>query len=57
MSTNNETKKLKEDVAALRMRLSRLVDDVAMMQTELARFKQDVGNDVKYLTNRIDHNG
>jgi ABC-type transporter Mla subunit MlaD len=35
-------------------RLSALSDEIASLRTELKRFKNDVANDVKYLTERVD---
>ena len=43
-----------ETIAVLLTRLSALADDVSSLRNELSHFKNDVANDVKYLTERVD---
>ena len=41
-------------ISTLLTRVSQISDDVHVLKTDLDRFKNDVANDVKYLTDRID---
>ena len=50
MSTNNT----KEQITSLRLRINELVEELHTLKNELKRFKEDVANDVKYLTERVD---
>ena len=43
-----------EVIATLLSRLSALSDDMSSLRNELSHFKNDVANDVKYLTERVD---
>ena len=43
-----------EQISSLRGRIADLVDEVHMLKRELQNFKQNVANDVEYLTNRVD---
>lgn len=57
MTIASNTRRLKEakaDVSALRVRMNQLVDELSTLKSELKRFKDDVANDVKYLTERLD---
>jgi predicted RNase H-like nuclease (RuvC/YqgF family) len=40
-------------ISDLLMRMSRMSDELHMLKNELNRFKNDVANDVKYLTERV----
>ena len=53
MSTNN-TKELKTQITSLRLRINELVEEMYSLKNEVKRFKEDVANDVKYLTERVD---
>jgi uncharacterized protein YlxW (UPF0749 family) len=53
MSTK-ETKELKKELGTLKNRVNELVDEIKILKNDLSRFKSDVGNDVKYLTDRVD---
>ena len=53
MSTK-ETKEMRAELSSMRSRISSLVDEVALLKGEIRRFKNDVANDVKYLTDRVD---
>ena len=50
MSTNNT----KEQITNLRLRINELVEELHTLKNEVKRFKEDVANDVKYLTERVD---
>tara|TARA_Y100000296_G_scaffold28389_1_gene33053 strand:+ start:511 stop:798 length:288 start_codon:yes stop_codon:yes gene_type:complete len=54
MSTNN-TKELKTQITSLRLRINELVEEMYSLKNEVKRFKEDVANDVKYLTERVDN--
>ena len=64
MATTNNTKtiddlkgtisKQNSQIAELLTNMSKLRDEVFLLKKELGRFKNDVANDVKYLTNRVD---
>jgi|TARA_Y100000310_G_C20098237_1_gene541475 predicted RNase H-like nuclease (RuvC/YqgF family) len=41
-------------ISTLLTRVSQLADDVHILKTDLDRFKNNVADDVKYLTDRID---
>lgn len=43
-------------ISSIRGRLADLVDEVHMLKSDLSSFKQNVANDVEYLTNRVDDN-
>ena len=47
-------KEQEEKISSLRGRLAGLIDEVHMLKGEINNFKQNVANDVEYLTNRID---
>ena len=53
MSTK-ETKEIRAELTSLRLRISTLVDDVHLLKNEIKRFKENVADDVKYLTDRVD---
>ena len=41
-------------ISDLLMRMSSMSDELHMLKQDLGRFKNDVANDVKYLTERVD---
>jgi predicted RNase H-like nuclease (RuvC/YqgF family) len=43
-----------ETISKLLVRLSAMADEVASLQNEVRRFKNNVAEDVKYLTERVD---
>ena len=43
-----------ETISKLLVRLSTMADEVASLQNEVRRFKNNVAEDVKYLTERVD---
>jgi len=61
MAESRSTAALKKTVAshqesvrfALR-RISEMSDEISLLKTELKHFKENVGADVKYLTERVD---
>ena len=54
MSTK-ESKEIRAELSSLRMRISGLVDEVSNLKSDVKRFKENVANDVKYLTERVDN--
>ena len=53
--TTKETKAMKAELSSLRIRISGLVDEVSNLKSDVKRFKENVANDVKYLTERVDN--
>ena len=43
-----------EAISKLLARISAMADEVASLQNEVRRFKNNVAEDVKYLTERVD---
>ena len=54
MSTTS-TKELKGQITSLRLRVNELVEELHSLKNEIKRFKEDVANDVKYLTERTEN--
>ncbi len=54
MSTK-ETKEIRAELSSMRARISSLVDEMSILKGEIQRFKNDVANDVKYLTERVEN--
>jgi predicted RNase H-like nuclease (RuvC/YqgF family) len=44
----------KKTIGTALKRISALSDEISILRHELKRFKNDVGEDVKYLTQRVD---
>ncbi len=49
-----EIKNQKEQISSLLMRMNVMSDQISSLKNDLSRFKNNVAEDVKYLTERVD---